>query len=263
MAKREFRLDVHEHIATITFNWPEAVNAMGLEYTAEFNRVLDAIEADRAVRAVIVTGAGTVFCGGGDLHEIMSPDPTDANRELELVRGYNRLARRLYYFDLPVIAALNGPAAGGGVGIALACDFAIASQSARYDLAFHKLGLAASDVGVPWLLSRIIGAQLTNYYTLTAGSIDAATGQRLGLFAQVVPAAEVMNTARAEAARIVAAPPEAVRITKLSLRHGVGMDFAANMEVEAYLQSFAFRSPGHKRLVGEYRTRLSTKSKPA
>lgn len=261
MAQREFLLDVRDHIATVTFNWPEAVNAMGLEYTGEFNRVLDAIEADRQVRAVILTGAGKVFCGGGDLHEIMSPAPTDANWELELVRGYNRLAKRLYYFDLPIIAALNGPAAGGGVGIALACDFAVAAETARYDLAFHKLGLAASDVGVPWLLSRIIGVQLTSYYTLTAGSIDAPTGLRLGLFARVVPPAELMDAARLEAARIAAAPPEAVRITKLSLRHGVGMDFAANMEVEAYLQSFAFRSSGHKRLIGEYRARLASKGK--
>jgi enoyl-CoA hydratase/carnithine racemase len=259
--KREFLLDVRDGIATVTFNWPHAVNAMGAEYSAEFERVLDRIEADAAARVVILTGAGRVFNGGGDLFEIMSPEPADRDWELALIRGYNRVAKRIYYFDLPVIAAVNGPAAGGGVGIAAACDFAIAAETARYDLAFHKLGLAAADVGVPWLLHRILGPVLANYYLLTAGSIDAQTGLRLGLFAEVVPPEQLLDTARAAAARIAAAPPETVRISKLSMRHGVAMDFAANLEVEAYLQSFAFQSAGHKRRVAEYRARLAEKRK--
>jgi 2-(1,2-epoxy-1,2-dihydrophenyl)acetyl-CoA isomerase len=259
MAKRNFKLDVSEGIATITFDWPEAVNAMGVDYSRDFLAMLDKVERDSEVRVLILTGSGKVFNGGGDLYEIMSPEPTDMEWELDLIRGYNKVAGRLFYFDIPVIAAVNGPAVGGGAGIALACDFAIAAEGARYDLFFHKLGLSVADVGVPWLLNRAIGPVLTNYYLLTAGTIDAANGHRLGLFVDVVPADQLMATARATATRIMETPERAVRISKLSLRHGVDMSFGANLEVEAYLQSHAFRTPGHKKRIGEYRQRLSRK----
>ena len=163
MPKREFTLDIKDGIATVTLNWPDRVNAMGLDFSADFGRVLDRIEAQSGVRVMILTGAGKAFCGGGDLNEIMSPDATDMEREFELIRGYNRIARRIFQLDIPVIAAVNGPAAGGGVGIALACDFAIAAETARYDLLFHRAGLSGADVGVPWLLNRLIGPALANY----------------------------------------------------------------------------------------------------
>lgn len=261
MNKEDFLLDVEDGIATITFNRPDKVNAMGLHYTSGFNKVLDRVEADPSVRCLILTGAGKVFNGGGDLHEIMSPDTTDMEQELKLIRGYNLLAKRLYYFDIPVIAAVNGPAVGGGAGIALACDFAIASETARYDLFFPRLGLAVADVGVPWLLTRAIGPSMANYYLLTAGSIDAQTGQRLGLFPEVVAPEKLMEAARAAARRIADASAAATRISKLSLRHGVNMEFSANMEVEAYLQSYAFRTAEHKKRIGEYRARISKKGK--
>jgi len=259
MAKRNFRLDIADDIATITFDWPEAVNAMGVDYARDFLALLDRVEADRDVRVLILTGSGKVFNGGGDLYEIMSPDSTDMEWELDLIRGYNKVAGRLFYFDVPVIAAVNGPAAGGGAGIALACDFAIGAETARYDLFFHKLGLSVADVGVPWLLNRAIGPALTNYYLLTAGTIDAATAQRLGLLVDVVPADRLMDTARAAAKRIIDTPDRTVRISRLSLRHGVDMSFSANLEIEAYLQSHAFRTPGHKQRIGEYRQRLTRK----
>lgn len=259
MYKDDFLLDVEGGIATITFNRPEKVNAMGVHYSAHFNQMLDRVETDRSVRCLILTGAGKAFSGGGDLHEIMSPDATDMEQELKLIRGYNLLVKRIYYFDVPVIAAVNGPAAGGGAGIALACDFALASETARYDLFFQRLGLAVTDVGVPWLLNRAIGPVMANYYLLTAGSIDAQTGQRLGLFVDVVAPEKLLDAARRAARRIVDAPDRAVRISKLSLRHGVNMEFSANLEMEAYLQSYAFRTPEHKQRIGEYRARLSKK----
>lgn len=258
---RRFGVEIGDGIATVTFDWPERVNALGVDFSADFGKVLDRIEAERGVRVMILTGAGRVFCGGGDLQEIMSPEPTDPEREFELVRGYNRIARRLYHFDIPVIAAVNGPAVGGGVGLALACDFALAAESARYDLSFHRVGLSGADVGVPWLLSRAIGPALAHYYVLTAGSIDSATGLRLGLFAEVLPADRLLPAACAAAQRIVEAPEPAVRISKLALRSSLNTDLHTNLELEAYLQSYAFRTPGHKTLVGEYRRRIAGKGK--
>lgn len=258
---RRFGVEIRDGIATVTFDWPERVNALGLDFSADFGKVLDRIEAEPGVRAMILTGAGRAFCGGGDLVEIMSPEPTDLEREFEMIRGFNRVARRLHQFDIPVIAAVNGPAAGGGVGIALACDFALAAESARYDLSFHRVGLSGADVGVPWLLTRAIGPVLAHYYVLTAGSIDAPTGQRLGLFAEVLPAEGLLPAARAAAQRIVEAPEPAVRISKLALRSCLDTDLCTSLELEAYLQSYAFRTPGHKKLVGDYRRRIAGKGK--
>jgi enoyl-CoA hydratase len=187
----------------------------------------------------------------------MSPEPSDFEAEYKLVRGYNLLAKRLYYFDMPVIAAVNGPAVGGGVGIAMACDFALASHTARYDLFFQRLGLSAADVGVPWLLTRIVGASVANYYLLTAGSIDSATGLRLGLFPEVVEPEQLIETARAK--KIIDASDRSVRISKLALRHGVEMEFSANLEVEAYMQSYAFRTAEHKQRIATYRDRAKKK----
>jgi len=261
MVKRQFLLDIRGGIATVTFNWPDRVNAMGLDFSAEFGRVLDRVEAEPGVRVVILTGAGRAFCGGGDLNEIMSPDETDMEREFALIRGYNRVARRIYQFDVPVIAAVNGPAAGGGVGIALACDFALAADTARYDLSFHRVGLSAADVGVPWLLNRVIGPALTSYYVFTAGSIDAETGHRLGLFAEILPPDGLLQAARAAAQRIVDTPEPAVRVSKLALRSSLNTDLHTNLEIEAYLQSYAFRTPGHKKRVAEYRQRVGSRGK--
>lgn len=261
MGNRRFGLTISDSIATVTFDWPERVNALGLDFSADFGKVLDRVEAEPDVRAMILTGAGRAFCGGGDLDEIMSPEPTDMEKEFELIRGYNRVATRLYHLDIPVIAAVNGPAAGGGVGIALACDFALAAESARYDLSFHRVGLSGADVGVPWLLTRAIGPALAHYYVLTAGSIDAATGQRLGLFVEVHPVDQLLPAARAAAQRIVEAPEPAVRVSKLALRSSLNSDLRTIVELEAYMQSYAFRTPGHKKLVGDYRRRIASRRK--
>lgn len=262
MSARRFHIERHGAVATIALNWPEKVNAMGADFSRDFLVALDDLEAEDELRALVVTGSGKVFCGGGDLHQIMSPEPTAIRRDFDLVRGYNRVAERLHYFDVPVIAAVNGPAVGGGAGIALACDIAIACESARYDIFFGRLGLSAADVGVPWLLSRLIGSQRASYYLHTGSSIDATAGLSMGVFSEVVEAERLMPRAL-ELGRQVAgnSTKDVARMTKLSLRHGAHMDFRANLEYEAYVQTVAFQSPSHKERIGEYRRKLSNKGK--
>lgn len=264
MTQRIFRVQREGPVTTLTFDWPDKANAMGLHFSAECLAHLDRIAADRQTRVLVVTGAGHVFCGGGDLFEIMSPDPTDLEADLELVRGYNRVAERLHYFDVPVIAAVNGPAMGGGAGIAMACDIAIASEHARYDIVFGKVGLSGADVGVPYLLSRLIGSQRAAYHLFSNGSIDAQAGLASGLFAEVVPADRLLARAHELAAGIAGSfSPAAARMTKVSLRHGAHMDFRSNLEYEAYVQAVAFQSPAHKQRIGEYRDRIAKKGKKA
>ncbi|MBN9428812.1 MAG: enoyl-CoA hydratase/isomerase family protein [Burkholderiales bacterium] len=262
MSQRPFRIERDGPVTVLSMDWPDRVNAMGLQFSRDFLAALDAIETDGETRVLIITGAARVFCGGGDLFELMSPEPTDIERDLDLVRGYNRVAERLHYFDVPVIAAVNGPAVGGGAGVALACDIAIASEHGRYDIFFGKVGLSGADVGVPYLLSRLIGPMRANYYLYTAGSIDAATGLSIGVFAEVVQAEQLLARAKALGREIAGNfSYRAARMTKVSMRHGANMDFRANLEYEAYVQTVAFQSPAHKQRIGEYRQRVANKRK--
>lgn len=259
---RILKTSIEDGIATLTIDWPDRANTMGKDFAPDCLRALDAIQANSSVRVLLLTGSGKVFCGGGDLFEIMDPEPTDIGTDHSQIQGYNDVAQRIYYFSVPVIAAVNGPAVGGGAGLALACDIAIASPRARYDIYFGRLGLSAADVGVPWLLHSLIGPARANYYVYTGGSIDAPTGKELGLFAEVV--AEDTLMARAlEVARTVrdAYPPTAARITRTSLLHGTRMDFRDTLAVESYLQAVAFQTPAHKESIGEYRRRISTRTK--
>lgn len=246
MSNDDFLLQKDGAIATITLNAPHKRNAQGVDFTPNFMRVLDEVESDPEVRCVILTGNGPVFGGGGDLNEIMSTERTDREWEFELVRGYNKLISRLYYFDRPLIGALNGPAYGGGACLGLACDFVVAAETAAYHFAFSRIGLSAADMGAPTLLQRALGGQLAAYYLLTGGSIDARTGKELGLFARVVPNDQLLAVANELAEGIAAQSRRGSTITKLALRRGLDTSFDASLEYEAYLQSFAFRTEDHK-----------------
>ena len=262
MSKRNFSIDKQGPITTLSLNWPDRANAMGLDFSQECLAVLGKIAADPELRVLIVTGKDAIFCGGGDLFEIMSPEPSEIERDYELVRGFNRGAERLHYFDVPVIAAVTGPAVGGGAGIALACDIAIASEGARYDIFFGRLGLSAADVGVPWLLSRLIGSMRASFYLHTGSTITAQAGLQMGVFAEVLKGEKLMQRAIELALQIAGnSTKDVARMTKLSLRHGAQMDFRANLEYEAYVQTVAFQSRSHKLRIGEYRQKLSSKGK--
>ena len=260
MGDSEVLLERSGSIARVILNRPERRNALGVRTLPALNEALDAIEADRDIGVVILTGRGPVFCGGGDLDEIMSPERTDREWEFGIIRGYNRVVRRLRQLDPPVIAAVNGPAAGGGAALAMACDIAIAAESARYDFVFERIGLASADMGCTYLLPRIVGPVRASYLLLTGGSVSAREGLALGLFAEVVPNRALDETAMRVAERIAAGPRRASFISKLALRRGESLDLDTDLEYEAYLQSFAFRSDDHKRRLAAFRAQRRAKS---
>ncbi|MDF3351625.1 2-(1,2-epoxy-1,2-dihydrophenyl)acetyl-CoA isomerase [Sulfitobacter sp. KE34] len=239
-------------IATITLNRPDKRNAQGIEFTPTLLAALDEVETAPEIRVAILTGNGPVFGGGGDLNEIMSTEETDPEWEFDLVLGYNRLISRIYHFDRPIIAAVNGPAVGGGTCLALACDFAIASDAAAYHFAFSRIGLSAADMGAPTLLLRALGAPRAHYYLQTGGVIDAELGRELGLFVDVVPPSELLNSANRAASSIAKQSRRGSTITKTALRRGAETSFDASLEYEAYLQCFAFRSREHKARLGQF-----------
>jgi enoyl-CoA hydratase/carnithine racemase len=262
MEERSFKIEDSDGTVTLTFDWPQKANTLGRDFARDCLAALDRIDRMRGLRVLIVTGAGKVFCGGGDLNEIMGPEPRPIEEDQAMVAGFNAVAERLFYFRVPVIAAVNGPAAGGGAGIAMACDIAIASEAARYDIFFGRLGLSGADVGVPWLLTHLIGPVRASYYMFTAGSIDAATGLSIGAFAEVTKAEALMSRAH-ELGRQIAEvfTPLTAQTTKTAMRHGARMEFRASLAYESYLQTVAFQAPGHKQRIAEYRGRISKREK--
>jgi enoyl-CoA hydratase/carnithine racemase len=259
MADPEVLLERDGPVARMVLNRPERRNALGLGMLSALHRVLDELEADASVAAIVVTGRGPVFCAGGDLDEVMSVERTDRERELAIVRGYNRVVSRVHGLDAPVIAAVNGPAAGGGAALAMACDVAIAGESARYDFVFHRIGLSCADMGCTYFLPRLVGHVRASHLLLTAGSVTARDGLALGLFVDVVADAELDRAAMALAQKIAAGPRRGNMITKLALRRPPNNDLATELEYEAYLQSFAFRTDDHKTRLGAFKARRRRK----
>jgi enoyl-CoA hydratase len=188
-------------IAVITLNRPEKLNALSRDLVESLHATIDEIAASNECRVVVLTGAGRGFCSGLDLTD---PNPPSAGSGLQFPRSGMRwqeriaeLTTRIHRLRQPVIAAVNGPAYGGGLGIAAACDIRIASGSARFCTQFIKLGLGGCDIGVSYTLPRIIGAGPAFDMILTARVIDAEEALRLGLVTRLSEDATLLDDALA------------------------------------------------------------------
>jgi enoyl-CoA hydratase len=205
-------------VTRITMNRPERLNAMNVELVTELHGALEAVARDRRCRVVVLTGAGRGFCAGVDLGGYGDAPGSDGVGVVEAVFATQMhiasLVPRLRSLPQPVIAAVNGPAAGGGLALALACDVRIAAASARFNVAFVRLGISGCDIGVSWLLPRLVGASRAWELMLTGRIIDAEEADRIGLVLRVAPDAELMEDALGTARLIVGNSPWGVRMTK-------------------------------------------------
>jgi enoyl-CoA hydratase len=208
----------HEGVTRITLDRPERLNAMNAALIAELHEALAGVAADRACRVVVLTGDGRGFCAGLDLAGYgAAPASEGLDRVGATFATQTDLAAlvpRLRALPQPVIAAVNGPAAGGGLALALACDIRLASASARFNVAFVRLGLSGCDIGVSWLLPRLIGASRAWELMLTGRIIDADEADRVGLVLRVVADDELQSAALETAGLIAANAPWGVRMTK-------------------------------------------------
>ena len=260
----------HEGITRITLHRPERLNAMNAALIAELHKALADIADDRACRVVVLTGAGRGFCAGLDL---AGYGDAPGSQELDRVGAtfatqtdIAALVPRLRGLPQPVIAAVNGAAAGGGLALALASDIRIASTSARFNVAFVRLGLSGCDIGVSWLLPRLIGASRAWELMLTGRIIESDEADRIGLVLRVVSDDELQAAALETAGLIAANAPWGVRMTKEvmwsqlevgSLQAGIDLENRTQVlssmtddmqeAVSAFLQKRPphFRSSGH------------------
>ncbi len=224
-------------VALITLNNPEKYNALGGTMLADLTADFAAAEADSAVRAVLITGAGKGFCGGAQLGTATFAAGSEVGDWMRA--SINPLIERVRASRLPVVVAVNGPAAGAGVGLALMGDVVVAARSARFVLSFVKLG-AALDGGATAFLQRAIGAPRTRALALTGEPLTAETAADWGLIWKVVDDDALIGEAFALAERLAEGPPVAIRLIKAQLEAASTAALAEALDAEASAQSAAF-----------------------
>ena len=242
VAFEALRWEVTDGVATITLDRPAALNSLEAGLKAELLRALRTAARDPAVRVVILTGAGRAFCAGQDLKERLAPDPTPL--DVEVRERFNPIVIALRRLEKPVIAAVNGVAAGAGASLAFACDLRIAAQGATFVLAFGRIGLVP-DSGATWLLPRLVGLGRATELMLLPDSIGADEALRIGLVNRVVPDAELAAEAGRLAAALAAGAPRALALTKRAIQRAQEAGFEASLDYEASLQGIAGRTADH------------------
>ncbi len=246
MAYEQLIVDRDGPVATLRMNNPNVLNALSRTLTAELMDALSGLASDAAVRAVVLTGEGRGFCAGADLGALEAPYRRGERPDLGgfLRDGYNRLIPLLTDMPKPVVAAINGVAAGAGVSLALACDFRVASEASSFSLAFVKIGLIP-DSGATVLLPRTIGSARSLQLALTGDRIDAAEALRIGLVTMVVPSDALASEATSLATRLAALPTAAMGMTKRLFRETATMDLRGALEREASAQAEAGATEDH------------------
>jgi enoyl-CoA hydratase/carnithine racemase len=243
-------------VVRLTLNLPETRNAISDAATIEaLVAALERLDADLSVRAAILTGAGSAFCSGGNVKKmgegggLADKLPAQTRRHYRL--GIQRIPLAFERLEVPIIAAVNGPAIGAGCDLACMCDIRIAAESARFAESFVKLGIISGDGGA-WLLPRAVGFSKACEMAFTGDAIDAREALACGLVSRVVPDAELLPAAQALAERIAANPPHALRMTKRLLREGRRSDLAALLELSAGLQALAHATADHRAAVAAF-----------
>lgn len=244
------RYEVVEGVATLTLNRPAQRNAIDLPMRDEIASCVASLQRDRAVRALVITGAGGAFCAGGDLRSIQSA-PVDGASWRQRLKDAHAWVGALIALDRPVIAAVDGPAFGAGFSLALAADFVVASPRARFALSFMKLGLVP-DFGALYTLPRIVGMQRAKELMLSAREVGADEALRLGIVGEIVGADAVLARAQAIAASFTAASPLAVSLVKRALAAAPAAGLDTMLDFEADAQALCFGSAQHREAVARF-----------
>lgn len=226
-------------IATITLNRPDVLNALDDALIRALRDAVERAAGDDAVRAVLLTGAGRGFSSGADLASVPPSPSLDLGQLLR--ERYHPVILAMRSMPKPIVCAVNGPAAGAGMSIALAGDIVLAARSAYFVQAFSKIGLVP-DAGSTWFLPRYAGDVRARAMALLAERIDAPTAERFGLVWQVLDDEQLMPQARQLAARLAAQPTRACALIKQALNDSFGRDLPAQLELEATLQTQAGRT---------------------
>ena len=244
------------HVVTLTINRPDARNPLGEEGDGDlFAETCARINADRDVRCAILTGAGKAFSAGGNLKSMRERSGSFAGAAVHIRERYrngiHRMVKALWNLEVPLIAAVNGPAIGLGNDVACLADMRIAADTAIFGATFLKVGLVPGDGGA-WILPRTIGHAREAELFCNGDTIDAQAALSWGLISKVVPADQLMGEAKALAERVCRQPPDVLRMTKKLMREGQGVSFDTIMEMSAAMQSIAHLTSDHGEAVAAF-----------
>lgn len=235
-------LEKKDCVGIITLNRPDKLNAFNDELTSKLKDTLKDIERDVTIKAVILTGSGRGFCSGQDLQDRdLRQKGQRPSLGISIRQRYNPIILKIRSIEKPVIAAINGVAAGAGASLAFACDFRIAADDAYFVQSFTKVGLIP-DSGSTFFLPRLIGITKSFELMLTADKLDASEAMRLGILNKIVPGTKLMDEAQALAKRLTAGPSLAYGLTKRAVNRAIFPDIEELLEYEASLQEIAGRS---------------------
>ncbi len=242
--------EVSDGVATITLNRPDVLNAIDQRMGEELHDALRKAQEDTNVRAIVLTGAGRAFSAGEDIQALRSDYEKGIDPQLgeRLKTKYNPIIKRIRQIEKPVIAAINGVAAGAGAGIAYACDIRIASEKASFIHAFIRVGLAP-DSGTSYFLPSLVGLGKAMELAFSGDQIDAAEAQRIGLVNKMVPHDQLETAVKEFAGKLAKGPTNALGLTKRALGRAYMENLEEAIEYEAYLQTIAGRSADHKEAV--------------
>jgi len=249
-----FDLDISDGVATVRLSRPDKLNALTFDTYADLRDLLGELPHLGDVRVVVVTGSGRGFCSGGDVDEIIGELQKMGTAELlEFTRMTGAVTKALRECPLPVIAAVNGVAAGAGSVIALASDFRLLSRSASFAFLFTRVGLAGADMGSAYLLPRLIGLGRATELLMLGDRIDAPRAQAIGLATDVVDDARLPEVTANLARRLADGPAFAYSTTKVLLTRELDMDLGSAIELDAVTQALLMKSQDHGEFYAAWR----------
>jgi enoyl-CoA hydratase/carnithine racemase len=241
-----FRFELEEAVGTVTFDRPDKLNALTFEVYADLRDLLAELPHREDVRAMVITGEGRGFCSGGDVHEIIGElQEADTRELLDFARMTGSVVQRMRECPLPIVAAVNGVAAGAGAVIALAADFRLLARSASFRFLFTNVGLAGADMGSAYLLPRVVGLGRATELLLLGETVEAEHAHAIGLANRVVEDEALAEAAKELAGRLAAGPALAHATTKLLLSREQDLDLAGALELEAMAQALLMTSADH------------------
>ena len=245
--KQSILVTEQEAIRTITLNRPDVLNAFNDDMLSALGKAVLEADKDKSVRCLVITGAGRAFSSGQDLAEVADRYKSDEPIELgtHLRKHYNRIVTKLRTMEKPIIASVNGVAAGAGCSLALACDIRIAAESASFIQAFIHVGLVP-DSGATFMLPRLIGLSRAMEMACTGRKIKAEEALRIGLVNQIVPNDELSAATNGLASKFASLPPRGIGLTKRALNASLENDLATQLEYEAMMQTTAGRTKDHR-----------------
>ncbi|MCZ6595651.1 MAG: enoyl-CoA hydratase-related protein [Bacteroidetes bacterium] len=250
MSNNSIELRIKNNTAWITLNRPEVFNSFNREMALSLQARLDACETNDEVRAIVIKGSGKAFCAGQDLKEVTTPELNPGFKKI-LEEHYNPIISRIRSIEKPIIAAVNGVAAGAGANIALMCDVVVASERASFIQAFSKIGLIP-DNGGTFILPRIIGFQKASALMLLGDKISAKEAEKLGMVYKVFSSEEFETEVQVLAECLAQMPTKALGMTKRLLNESMSNDLRSQLELEAKYQIEAAQSDDYKEGVAAF-----------